>query len=336
MLTNFNNLIYMSMLTFGTMLTISNNNALSMWMGLEINMMAFIPMLSEKNNIMSSEASLKYFMIQAMSSSIFIISSMILMNSMNFLFSIMFQYMIIISLMMKLGSAPFHFWFPAIIDGISWFNCMILLSWQKIGPFFILNFFISNPFIIMFIIFSLIVGCIGGLNQTSIRKILTYSSINHIGWMLSSLKINMNMFILYLFIYSFMLLFLTWMFSTFNIMHLNQLNQINNEILFTKIIMLTNMMSLGGLPPFLGFFPKWIIIQNMINSNMMILNMIMIFSSLLTLFYYMKIMISSFLINSIKINTSMFFHNNSKQFFFLISMSISLYMLIYLPFLIWN
>nr|YP_009725530.1 NADH dehydrogenase subunit 2 [Homoeoxipha nigripes]QHQ73121.1 NADH dehydrogenase subunit 2 [Homoeoxipha nigripes] len=337
MFTNFNKLIYIAMLLLGSVLTISNNSMLGMWMGLEINMMSFIPMLSEKNNILSSEASLKYFLIQALSSSIFIMSSISMLNFSN-LFPNIFENLIILSLMIKLGSAPFHFWFPSIIEGLSWFNCFILFTWQKIAPLMIVSYFINNYMIYLYIISSLIVGAIGGLNQSSIQKMIAYSSINHIGWMMSALKININMFMLYFLIYSIILLFIFNMMSTLDMMHMNQLVMFNNKSMVIKLIMMINFLSLGGLPPFLGFLPKWIIIQNLLYFNMFMLSLILILSSLMTLFYYIKIMMMSLMMNpsqqkNYSLNLSF---NKLNKFHILLMMMISLYSLIFLPFLVWN
>nr|YP_009328095.1 NADH dehydrogenase subunit 2 [Trigonidium sjostedti]APD14947.1 NADH dehydrogenase subunit 2 [Trigonidium sjostedti] len=293
---NFTNTILLTMLIFGTLLTISASSWLTMWMGLEINMLAFIPLLTESNNSLSSEASLKYFLIQAMASSIFIIASLLTLVFLNFKFSYLLSNLIMISILIKLGSAPFHFWFPSIIQGLSWMNCFLMFTWQKIAPFYILYMLINSFMSYIFILFSSIWGAVGGLNQTSIRKIMTYSSINHISWLMMSMKINLNLFILYFMIYSMMMLILTWIFSYFNILHLNNLITLFDDNLMIKIIMMSNFMSLSGLPPFLGFLSKWMVLMNLMNYNMIFMMMILIMCSLLTLLYYMKIMISSLLI----------------------------------------
>nr|YP_010015579.1 NADH dehydrogenase subunit 2 [Svistella anhuiensis]QFG38957.1 NADH dehydrogenase subunit 2 [Svistella anhuiensis] len=328
--------ILFTMLVIGTMITISAHSWISMWMGLEINMLAFIPLLTKTNNMLSAEASLKYFLIQTLASSIFIISSLMMCTYHNLLpDSNLINNLIIFSLLIKLGAAPFHFWFPSMIEGLSWLNCLILFTWQKIAPFIILYLFINNSIIYLFILMSSIWGAVGGLNQTSVRKIMTYSSINHISWLMMALKMNLNLFFLYFIVYTTITLFLNWTFYHFNINHLNQLINFSNHNVLIKMLMMMNFMSLGGLPPFLGFLPKWTILLKMISYQMMLIMIIMVMCSLLTLLYYMKIMVSSLLILTSQYKTSFLHLNlsmNLNQFTLIMMSTIPLYSLMFLSF----
>nr|YP_010166647.1 NADH dehydrogenase subunit 2 [Leconectes striatellus]QRV62738.1 NADH dehydrogenase subunit 2 [Leconectes striatellus] len=302
-------LVFVSSLFLGTMITISSYSWLGAWMGLEINLLSFIPLMKIKNNSYSSEVSMKYFLIQALASSIFLFMVILMISQskmMNESYLINSSMLIILNstILMKLGAAPFHFWFPEIIEGMNWNNSLILLTWQKIAPMVILSYSIeNNSFIIMIILLSTFIGSIGGLNQISLRKILAYSSINHIGWMLSTFLINEMMWALYFLIYSFMSLSIITIFNKFNLFMLKQLfNMLNTKILIKFFIMM-NLLSLGGLPPFLGFLPKWIIIQNLSLNHFLTL-MFMIMMTLITLFFYLRIMYSSIMLFNNEINFS--------------------------------
>nr|QRV62443.1 NADH dehydrogenase subunit 2 [Heterosternuta allegheniana] len=300
-------LIFIITLMLGTIITTSSYSWLGTWMGLEINLLSFIPLINMKNNLYSSEASIKYFLIQALASSIFlfsiimIISKTKMMNETSYL-NYMFLMMMNSAILLKLGAAPFHFWFPEIIEGLNWMNSLILMTWQKIAPMMILSYSMKLNFYLFFIIaMSSLIGSIGGLNQISIRKILAFSSINHISWMLSSFIINEMTWIMYFLTYSFISISIVLMFNKFNIFMMKHLFTMMNNLNMMKYFMLINLLSLGGLPPFLGFLPKWIIIQNLSLNNYLMISF-MIFMTLITLFFYIRISYSSMLIYNNELN----------------------------------
>nr|AUW38573.1 NADH dehydrogenase subunit 2 [Calliphara nobilis] len=269
---------------YGTMMTMSSSNWISMWMGLEMNMMGFIPLISNKNKS-TSEAMMIYLLTQSVSSVMLMFAIMMMNITMN----MTFNYLIMMSLLIKLGAAPFHMWLPEILTKMSWNSNMMLMTWQKMAPMIMMNNLnIKNNMLYMSVMLSVIVGALGGLNQMSLRKIMGYSSINHLGWMLSLTKTKNN-WLLYLMIYSFMMISLCWMFKQYNIIHINQINNINMTMT-EKLNYTTMMLSLGGLPPFLGFLPKWMVIQTMMNNNLLMMLLLMMMCSLMSLFYYMRTM----------------------------------------------
>nr|QRW36332.1 NADH dehydrogenase subunit 2 [Hydroporus kasyi] len=308
-------LIFISMLFMGTIITISSYSWLGVWMGLEINLLSFIPLINMKNNQFSSESSIKYFLIQALASSIFLFTIIMFISKskmINELYYFNKTLMMIMNstILLKLGAAPFHFWFPEIIEGLNWMNSIILMTWQKIAPMMILSYTMKlNYFIYFIIILSTLIGSIGGLNQISLRKILAYSSINHIGWMLSSFIMNEIIWIIYFLIYSFITISIILMFNKFNIFMLNQLFMMMNNFYIIKYFMLINLLSLGGLPPFLGFLPKWIIIQNLSYNNFLLITF-MIMMTLITLFFYLRITYSSLMINNNELNFTKIMNKN--------------------------
>nr|YP_002640523.1 NADH dehydrogenase subunit 2 [Aspidytes niobe]CAM35443.1 NADH dehydrogenase subunit 2 [Aspidytes niobe] len=311
-------LMFMVTLFMGTMVSISSYSWMGTWMGLEINLLSFIPMMNKINNPFSSESSIKYFLIQALASSIFLFSIIIMMINNNLISQTMYinQFLMMSinsALLMKMGAAPFHFWFPEIIEGMNWFNTMILMTWQKIAPMMLLSYtLVSMNYIIFIILISTFIGSIGGLNQISLRKILAYSSINHIGWMISSFLNNELIWIMYFLIYSFITITLTMMFNNFNIFYLKQMFLLLNNNSTIKFSMMMNLLSLGGLPPFFGFMPKWIIIQYLSN-NYMYLMIFMIMMTLITLFFYLRITYSSIIISNNKLNFNKLLKNNMKN-----------------------
>nr|AQM40174.1 NADH dehydrogenase subunit 2 [Diestramima tibetensis] len=293
--------LFLLCLMGGTLISISSNSWLGAWMGLEINLLSFIPLMSSSKNTMSTEASLKYFLIQALASTILLFSIILLhlCSSMTLLFNNeMFEMLISSTLLLKMGAAPFHFWFPGVLEGLNWMNCFILMIWQKIAPLMLLSYIIKiNMFLMLIILTSVIIGSIGGLNQTSMRKILAYSSINHLGWMIGAMTSGENLWMLYFLIYSTLTSALIFMFQVFKIFHINQTFTMLNKNSMLKFSLFTCLLSLGGLPPFLGFLPKWMVIQSMTENNFILTITMMVVMTLITLFYYLRICYSAFLLS---------------------------------------
>nr|UPL65585.1 NADH dehydrogenase subunit 2 [Leptocoris augur] len=284
-----NKLPYLIILIISTMITVSSESWLGMWMGLEINLMSFIPLISKEKNKNSSQSMMIYFLTQSIGSIIFLFT--VLMNSLFFINNAMIEEimitMIMTSIFIKLGAAPFHFWLPEMMANLKWMECLILMTWQKVAPLVILsNIVIYNKYIYVTVMLSTLIGAIGGLNQTSLRKILAYSSINHLGWMIMLLTMSVNWYN-YLIFYSVMIMITCLFFFKNNNLFINQINKSSPSIL-EKYTYVMIMLSLGGLPPFLGFFPKWMVIQSMISSQLYLLLLFMMLMSLLTLFYYLR------------------------------------------------
>nr|YP_009539760.1 NADH dehydrogenase subunit 2 [Apostictopterus fuliginosus]AYP72698.1 NADH dehydrogenase subunit 2 [Apostictopterus fuliginosus] len=321
---NSNKMFFFFILIFSTLISISSNSWIGCWIGLEINLLSFIPLITSSKNLMKSEASLKYFLTQSIASINFlftILLKMILMKNfeLNFLISILINS----SMMMKMGSAPFHFWFPIIIEGLSWLNCLILMSWQKITPMILMSYYINKNFLLLIMMTNTIIGAVGGLNQISLRKILAFSSINNLGWMMSSIMISENLWMLYFLTYSLMISLLCFFFHILNIYFINQMFIFNINFML-KFLFLINFLSLGGLPPFLGFFPKWMIINFMLMNKLYIMSFIFMMMSLITLFFYIRIIYSCILFNYLKLKWFKIFLKNNYLYYILFFNLISL------------
>nr|ADK21548.1 NADH dehydrogenase subunit 2 [Anourosorex yamashinai] len=285
----------------GTLIVTMSSHWFMIWIGFEMNMLAFIPLLIKNYNPRSMEASTKYFMTQATASMILMLAIMMnliyegqwtISNISNPTASILMT----MALVMKLGLSPFHFWVPEVTQGVSLASGMILLTWQKIAPLSVLYQIypsINLDLILSMSLLSILIGGWGGLNQTQLRKIMAYSSIAHMGWMTAIMIYEPTIMLLNLFIYitmtfsTFMLFIFTSTTNTLSLSH-----AWNKMPLITFLIMMV-MLSLGGLPPLTGFLPKWMIIQELAKNNNIILPTIMAILSLLNLFFYMRLTYST-------------------------------------------
>lgn len=300
--------MFILILIRGSLLTISSNSWFSIWIGLEINLLSFIPLITRKKNLNYTESSLNYFLIQAFASSVILFSIRLKILICNYPSIIRLNFiintLIITSLIIKLGIAPFHFWLPNVRENSSWNINYILLTWQKLAPFFILSYLIKPlKFILLtIIILTTFTGSIGGLNQTSLRKLIAFSSINQLGWMLIALIIRENILIYYLVLYFIIILSIIKLFNENEIYYINQINFLMLNSKTIKILLIIIIMSLGGLPPFLGFIGKWLVIQGIIKIDYSILTIFSVLIRLITLFYYLKVSITTFLININEIN----------------------------------
>nr|YP_778735.1 NADH dehydrogenase subunit 2 [Neophoca cinerea]CAJ56924.1 NADH dehydrogenase subunit 2 [Neophoca cinerea] len=290
-------IMIMATVVSGTMIVLTSSHWLMIWIGFEMNMLAIIPILMKNFNPRATEASTKYFLIQATASMLLMLGIIInlttsgqwtILKSLN----PMASNLLTIALAMKLGMAPFHFWVPEVTQGTPLSSGMILLTWQKIAPLSVLYQIapsINPNLLITMAITSVLVGGWGGLNQTQLRKILAYSSIAHMGWITIIMMYNPTLMLLNLTIYITMTLgtFMLFMYNS-STTTLSLSHTWNKSPLMTSLILVL-MLSLGGLPPLSGFVPKWLIIQELTKNDMIILPTFMAITALLNLYFYMRL-----------------------------------------------
>uniref|UniRef100_UPI0030FE2189 NADH dehydrogenase subunit 2 n=1 Tax=Citellophilus tesquorum TaxID=506900 RepID=UPI0030FE2189 len=318
MFNSMSKLVFIFLLILSTFICISSDSWLGAWIGLEMNLLSFIPLMNNNSNSLSNEASLKYFLTQALGSIILLFSICINFISTNY-FSMMFfneVYLLMInsSLLLKIGAAPFHFWFPSILNSMNWMNGMLLMTWQKINPFICLSYCFNSKFIYVISLLSILVGSMGGLNSTSMRKIMAFSSISHIGWMLMSILISDSIFWFYFSFYSFISISLVLCFNYLKLFYMNQLmsNTLSSTSKFSIFIAL---LSMGGLPPFLGFLPKWLVIESLIKMNLLVMSLIMVMLTMITLYFYLRLAFSSLMLNNSQMYWKFYYNNFSPKIF---------------------
>nr|YP_010950450.1 NADH dehydrogenase subunit 2 [Microstomus pacificus]WMI36406.1 NADH dehydrogenase subunit 2 [Microstomus pacificus] len=283
-------------LGLGTTLTFASSHWLLAWMGLEINTLAIIPLMAQHHHPRAVEATTKYFLAQATAA-----ATLLFASTTNAWLTGQWDIqqmthplpttMIVIALALKIGLAPMHSWLPEVLQGLDLTTGLILSTWQKLAPFaLLLQIQTVNPTPLIVIgLLSTLIGGWGGLNQTQLRKILAYSSIAHLGWMMLILQFSPLLTLLAL------LTYFTMTFSAFLIFKMNKATTINAlAISWTKTPVLTALaplvlLSLGGLPPLTGFMPKWFILQELTKQDLPALATFAALTALLSLFFYLRL-----------------------------------------------
>nr|QRB83203.1 NADH dehydrogenase subunit 2 [Odontobutis platycephala] len=288
--------LLLSSLGLGTTLTFMSSHWLLAWMGLEINTLAIIPLMTQKHHPRATEATTKYFLTQATAA-----STLLFASTTNAWLTGQWDIqqtahpipamLVTLALALKIGLAPLHTWLPEVLQGLNLMTGLILSTWQKLAPLALLTQLptLNQTILTTLALTSALTGGWGGLNQTQLRKILAYSSIAHLGWMILTLQYNPTLTLLALTTYIMMTT------STFLMFKLNNATNINSlSISWTKAPTITAMaplmlLSLGGLPPLTGFMPKWLILQELTKQGVPSTATLMAMAALLSLYFYLRL-----------------------------------------------
>nr|QBS48154.1 NADH dehydrogenase subunit 2 [Pandalus hypsinotus] len=303
MLTHPSRALFTSTLMLGALIAISSPTWFTAWVGLELNLLSFIPIMSSKLNMYAAEAALKYFLIQALGSATILASSPVLL-----LFNYSPNLLISVALLLKMGAAPLHLWFPPVMQGIGWGQCIILMTIQKIAPMLLLSYHINSPITEMIFISSILsglAGSIGGLNQTLFRKIMAYSSVNHMAWMLAAISFSTPLWTNYFVIYSIVSFSVVLILLQGQIFHFNQMLTFSLQSPLLQLAMLFSLLSLGGVPPFLGFWPKMMVINELALGGGFVWLSVLLGSALITLYFYLRVISAALTLSTPKIKISL-------------------------------
>nr|YP_010501430.1 NADH dehydrogenase subunit 2 [Catostomus snyderi]YP_010501443.1 NADH dehydrogenase subunit 2 [Chasmistes brevirostris]UXB57029.1 NADH dehydrogenase subunit 2 [Deltistes luxatus]AGM75576.1 NADH dehydrogenase subunit 2 [Chasmistes brevirostris]AMQ23075.1 NADH dehydrogenase subunit 2 [Catostomus snyderi]AMQ23083.1 NADH dehydrogenase subunit 2 [Chasmistes brevirostris]AMQ23084.1 NADH dehydrogenase subunit 2 [Chasmistes brevirostris] len=289
--------VLLSSLGLGTTLTFASSHWVLAWMGLEVNTLAILPLMAQHHHPRAVEATTKYFLTQATAAAMILFASttnawLIGEWDINNLSHPLAATMAIAALALKIGLAPVHFWLPEVLQGLDLLTGLILSTWQKLAPFALIVQLAPtiDPVLLTTLgLASALVGGWGGLNQTQLRKILAYSSIAHMGWMVIVLQYAPQLTLLALGTYIFMTsaAFLTLKLSSATKISTLTMAWSKSPIMVTTTALV--LLSLGGLPPLTGFMPKWLILQELAKQGLPLTATIMALAALLSLYFYLRL-----------------------------------------------
>lgn len=300
------------MTLFGSIIIILCDNLIILYLGLELQTFSlFILIAKNRISVKSSESALKYFILGALSSGLFLLGvSFIFSTGLNLnlkeifincsynnsLIKISFS-LICLSLFFKLAIFPLHFWIPDIYEGSSWEVISLISTIPKISVLSIILQIISySDFFITCGLLSIIIGSLGAINQTKMKRLLAYSGIAHVGFIILGIGLLCNesygASFVYLYIYMismvgiFSLIYISKFSKNYFIIELAGLSTINKVLALTWLIFF---LSIGGIPPLAGFISKWFILLTLINFNYLISVLICLVFSAISIGYYLRI-----------------------------------------------
>ena len=307
----------------GMMIMISSNDLMVFYMGLELQSLALYVLATfNRDQLKSSEAGLKYFVLSALSSGLLLYGCSLIygfsgstnfdvianeLNSNEYVltFGIVF---ILVGLSFKISAVPFHMWAPDVYEGSPTSVTLFFTMVPKIAALTVFIRFLYVPFlnlidqwqmILIFLsIASMLFGAIAAIGQKNIKRLAAYSSIGHIGYVLAGLATGTNegiqSSVMYISIYVIMNLGL---FSCLLMMKRNNeyyediddLSGLSKNHPLLSLSLLIILFSLAGIPPMAGFFAKFYIFKTVIEQSMYFLAIVGLLSTVIAAFYYLRI-----------------------------------------------
>ena len=307
----------------GMMVMISSNDLIVFYLGLELQTLALYVLASfNRDNILSSESGLKYFVLSALSSGLLLYGCSLLYGfsgSTNFIYiassSSDFQYgvifglvFIIVGLAFKISAVPFHMWAPDVYHGSPTSVTLFFAALPKVAALTVFIRFLYIPFvnlidqwqtILVFIsIASMVFGAIAAIGQSNLKRLIAYSSIGHMGYALAGLSSGTNQGIqssvTYITIYLVMTLAFfscLFMLRKKNVFYekIEDLSGLSTNHPILSIALLIVLFSLAGIPPLAGFFAKFYIFMAVIEQSMYFLAIVGLLSTVVAAFYYLRL-----------------------------------------------
>jgi len=307
--------------TLGMMLLVSAGSLLSMYMALEMMSLSLYVLASfDRDNARSSEAGLKYFVLGSLASGMILFGSSLIygfagtisFEGLGVLFSqdaevsravIVGLIFVIVGFCFKLSAAPFHMWAPDVYEGAPTPVTAFFSTAPKAAAVLFFARFLYEPFagvadqwqqvLVAAAILSMVVGSLAAIMQTNIKRLLAYSSIGHVGFILmgmaSGTEQGVQGVLVYLFTYIFMS---AGMFGCVLITRRESIKDYAGLAKTHPLLAATIaafMFSMAGIPPLAGFFGKMYVILAAVNAGLLWVAVIAVITSVIGAYYYIKI-----------------------------------------------
>jgi len=346
----------------GMMVLISSNDLISMYLGIELQSLALYVLASiKKDSLQSSESGVKYFVLGALSSGILLYGCSLIygfsgstnfqeiqnnLNSLNFLnlgliFGLVF---VLAGLAFKVSAVPFHMWTPDVYEGAPTPITAFFAIVPKISAVALIYRFCLEPFgdfysewsqIIIFLsIASMFVGGVAAISQTNVKRLLAYSSISHVGYILVGLASANNEgikgVVIYVSIYVVMniaifSIILSLKFNNKYIDNIKEFSGLSKKKPLISLCVAIIMLSMAGIPPFAGFFGKFYIFMAALEADLLLLAILGVVSSAISAFYYLRIIKIMYFDEKDESNYQLFFSLQSIIILILSILFISLF-----------
>jgi len=307
----------------GVTILASANNLLTLYLGLETLTLSMYGLVaSKRSSEKATESAMKFFILGAIATAVFLygvsfiyglygtltfgkFNDLIINNSIEMQLALVF---IICGIAFKFGAVPFHSWVPDSYQGSSISSALFISTVPKIGAFaliyrllfesFMANVEFWSLLILILGLLSLILGNLIAIAQDNLRRLLGYSAIGNIGFILIGISIGSTdgavASLVYLIIYILMTAVAFMCLEVISnenkaVVNLSDIKDLNSSHPWMSLIMLFAMFSMVGIPPFIGFYAKWIVLSELIKADMLAIALIAIIMSVIAAFYYIRV-----------------------------------------------
>lgn len=310
----------------GMMVMISANHFLSIYLGLELLSLCLYAMVAfDRDNPNAAEAAMKYFVLGAIASGMLLYGmsmvygmtgSLVISevasaieqlpeNNIVLIFGLVFM---VIGLAFKLGAVPFHMWVPDVYHGSPTTVTSYIASAPKVAAFAMIIRLLAEGMgslqadwqgmLVILAVLSMVLGNVIAIAQTNLKRMLAYSTISHVGFIMLGLLAGPEegyaaaMF--YTIVYALMtlggfgvIILLTR--KGFEADELNDFKGLNQRSPWFAFIMLILIFSMAGVPPTVGFWAKLAVLKAVVNIDMLWLALVAVFFSIIGIYYYLRI-----------------------------------------------
>lgn len=321
-------LVLFSML--GMMIMVSGQSMLTLYIGLELLSLSLYALVAlDRENVRATEAAMKYFVLGALASGMLLYGmSMIygMTGSLNLsdinhalmnapqptreLYSVLILGLVFIvaGLAFKLGAVPFQMWVPDVYEGSPTAITMLISSVPKLAAFaFVIRLLAQSlqtlavdwqQMLLIMAVLSIVIGNVTAIAQTNLKRMLAYSTISHIGFVLLGLmSASMNGYISAMFYISSYVLMSLAGFGVilllsrkgFEAENLDDLKGLNQRSPWIAFLMLITMFSMAGVPPTLGFYAKFTVLQAALQAGFVWVVVFAVLMAVIGAFYYLRV-----------------------------------------------
>ena len=330
--------------TIGASFLVSSTDLVSLYLAIELQSFAvYILAALYRNNESATAAGLKYFLLGALSSALILLGSSLIygytgltnLDAISSLVSVsspsdtvtqgvvLGLVIMTVGFLFKIASAPFHNWAPDVYDGVP----TIVTTWLAVMPkisIFVLLLTLNSltdglgltlgdvtvnvwqALLLVCSLFSLIIGTVVGLAQFRIKRLLAYSTISHVGFMLLAIAVSgqesIDAFLFYLIQYSITSLNGFLILLAFGYLMFAKSNQNNSDVQFISqlagqfrqnpilaLSMIICLFSMAGIPPLMGFFAKYAVLYTAIHNGYYFISLVGILTSVVSAAYYLRV-----------------------------------------------
>ncbi len=318
--------VLMMFALLGMLVMISASNFITLYMGLELQALSLYSMVAmHRTSKRASEAAMKYFVLGALASGMLLYGMSMVYgatgsldlarvaevvaggqgNRMILLFGLVF---VVSGIAFKLGAVPYHMWVPDVYDGAPTAVTLLIGTAPKLAAFvFMLRLlavalvgfeFDWQGMLMVLSLLSMILGNVIAIAQTNIKRMLAYSTIANMGFMLMGfLTANLDGYSAAMF---YAVAYVLTSLASFGIVmllsregfeadQLDDFKGLNQRSPWWALMMLFVMFSLAGIPPTIGFYAKFSVIEAAVNAGFTWLAVVAVMASLVGAFYYLRI-----------------------------------------------